>query len=98
MDGEVEKPLIDNILPSTNGYRLAIVNPTIEGNRGFEIKMAIINMSQQNQFLGAPKEDPNEHISNFNELCGTFQVHNISADANVFVCSRSLFATEQNHD
>ena len=76
-----ERPLIDYVLPTTQGYRPAIVNPAIGGNQSFEIKTGTINMIQQNQFSGAPNEDPNEHISNFNELCGTFQIHNINADA-----------------
>ena len=77
---EEEKPLLDYVLPTTHGYRSAIVNPAIDGNRGFEIKTGTINMIQQNQFSGAPSEDPNEHIANFNELCSTFQIHNIAAD------------------
>ena len=75
-----ERPLLDYVLPTTNGYRPAIVSPAIE-NRGFEIKTGMINMIQQNQFAGGPTEDPNEHLANFNELCGTFHIQNISVDA-----------------
>ena len=77
---EEEKLLIDYVLLTTNGYRLTIVNPTIEGNQSFEIKTGTINMIQRNKFFGTPNKDLNEHISNFIELCGTFQFHNIVAD------------------
>lgn len=76
-----EQPLLDYVIPMINGYRTAIVNPTIEGNRSFEIKMEMINMILQNQYSKAPNEDPNEHIANFNKICGTFQIHNIDAEA-----------------
>lgn len=72
-----ERPLLDYAILTTNGYRSAIVYPTIEGNKSFEIKTGMINMIQQNQFSGAP----NEHIANYNELCGTFQIHHIDAEA-----------------
>ena len=76
-----ERPLMEYVQPTVQGYRSAIKNPSVEGNRSFEIKLGMINMVQQNQFSGAPNEDPNEHIANFNELCDTFQIHNISTDA-----------------
>ena len=36
-----EKPLLDYVLPTTHGYRSTIVNPSIDVNRGFEIKTRI---------------------------------------------------------
>jgi len=41
-----------------------IAYPTVEGNN-FEIKPALFNLVQQNQFSGSPTEDPNLHISTF---------------------------------
>ena len=40
---------------------LAVKQPVIDVN-DFELKPALINMVQQNQFTGHPTENPNEHL------------------------------------
>ena len=48
--------------------------PTVAGNN-FEIKPALLNLVQQNQFYGSPTEDPNLHISFFLRLSGTLKAN-----------------------
>ena len=50
--------------PSMAEPQAVIVYPTVEDDN-FEIKPALLNLAQQNQFLGSPTEDPNLHISVF---------------------------------
>ena len=38
--------------------------PAIEANN-FELKLALIAMVQQHQYIGHPSEDPNEHMGRF---------------------------------
>ena len=51
------------------------------GDATFELKPALINMVQANPFCGKPHEDANAHLQHFLEVCGTFTVKNVSADA-----------------
>ena len=41
----------------------------------FELKPILINMVQHQQFKGNPSEDPNGHLSNFLQLCGTIKMN-----------------------
>ena len=43
----------------------------------FELKPALINMVQQHQFGGSSLEDPNGHLSNFLQLCGTIKMNEV---------------------
>jgi hypothetical protein len=52
---------------------------TIDGN--FELKPALINMVQASPFCGKPNEDANAHLQHFLEICSTFTIRGISADA-----------------
>jgi len=58
--------------PSTEEPQAIIVYPTVEDDN-FEIKLALLNLVQQNQFSGSPTEDPNLHISTFLRLIGTLK-------------------------
>jgi hypothetical protein len=59
---------------STEEPHAIIVYPTVEGNN-FEIKPALLNLVQQNEFSGSPTEDPNLHISTFLRLSGTLKAN-----------------------
>ena len=59
-----KRTLKEYATPSTEEPQAIIVNPTVEG-KNFEIKPALLNLVQQNQFSGSPAEDPNLHISTF---------------------------------
>ena len=60
---------------------MSITKPTVQANN-FEIKPAIIQMIQQSvRFNGDLKEDPNQHIANFLEICDTFKLNGVSDDA-----------------
>jgi hypothetical protein len=60
--------------PSTDEPHAVIVYPTVEANN-FEIKPALLNLVQQNQFSGSPTEDLNLHIATFLRLCGTLKAN-----------------------
>jgi len=62
-----EHTLKEYATPSTDEPQAIVVYPTVEGNN-FEIKPALLNLVQQNQFSGSPTEDPNLHISTFLRL------------------------------
>ena len=55
------------------------------GDMTFELKPALINMVQANPFCGKPHEDINAQPQHFLEVCGTFTIKNVSADA---ICLR----------
>ena len=78
IDAEI-RALRDYALP-TVGNASAIRRPTIAANN-FEIKPAIIQMVQNNQFSGAPNDDANAHIDNFLEICDTFKHNGVTDDA-----------------
>jgi len=69
-----ERTLKEYATPSTEEPQAIIVYPTVEGNN-FEIKPALLNLVQQNQFSGSPAEDPNLHISTFLRLSGTLKAN-----------------------
>ena len=69
--------------PSTEEPQAIIVYPTVEGNN-FEIKPALLNLVQQNQFSGSPAEDPNLHISTFLRLSGTLKANQEAVRLHLF--------------
>jgi hypothetical protein len=69
-----ERSLKEYATPYTEEPHAIIVYPMVEGNN-FEIKPALLNLVQQNQFSGSPTEDPNLHISNFLRLIGTLRAN-----------------------
>ena len=69
-------------------YATLVVMDTIFGIRrpsvpvnNFEIKPAIIQMIQANQFGVSQVEDPNAHIASFLEMCDTFKHNGVTNDA-----------------
>ena len=67
-----ERTLKEYATPSTEEPQAIIVYRTVEDDN-FEIKPALLNLVQQNQFSGSPIEDPNLHISTFLRLSGTLK-------------------------
>ena len=44
----------------------------------FELKSALINMVQQNQYRGLAHEDPNVHLATFLEICDTVKMNGVT--------------------
>jgi len=69
-----ERTLKEYVIPSTEEPCAIIMYPTVEGDK-FEIKPALLNLVQRNQFSGSPTENPNLHISTFLRLCVTHRAN-----------------------
>ena len=54
----------------------AVRQPAIEANN-FELKPALITMVQQNQFIGHPTEDPNEHLGRFLRMANIVKLNGV---------------------
>jgi len=67
-----ERTLKEYATPSTEEPQAIIMYATVEDDN-LEIKPALLNLVQQNQFSGSPTEDPNLHISTFLRLTGTLK-------------------------
>ena len=50
--------------------------PAIEVNN-FELKLALITMVHQHQFIGHPSEDPNEHMGRFMRMENTVKMNEV---------------------
>ena len=57
----------------------SIIRPVVAANI-FELKLALIQMAQQDQFGGNSTEDPNAHLANFLEICDTIKLFGVSED------------------
>ncbi|XP_074318668.1 uncharacterized protein LOC141655487 [Silene latifolia] len=72
-------PIIETMAPKH------IVNPSIQRPRieanNFEIKNALLNLVQDNQFGGGPLENPNDHLNDFLENCDMYKSNGVSDDA-----------------
>ncbi|XP_052198388.1 uncharacterized protein LOC127805673 [Diospyros lotus] len=78
---EEQKKLREYAMPKVDGISSSIQRPTVQANN-FEIKPSIIQMIQTSvQFGGFPNDDPNQHLSNFLEICDTFRFNGVSDDA-----------------
>jgi hypothetical protein len=51
------------------------------GDEGFELKLALINMVQVNQFCGKAHEDASAHLQHFMEIYSTFTIKGVERDA-----------------
>ena len=54
----------------------AVRQPAIEANN-FEMKLALITMVQQHQFIGHPSEDPNEHMGRFMRMANIVKLNGV---------------------
>ncbi|XP_062085184.1 uncharacterized protein LOC133791270 [Humulus lupulus] len=67
-------------MPVVNENLTGIAIPSI-GTNNFELKPALINMVQRNQFGGLATEDPNIHLAIFLEVCATVKMNGVTDDA-----------------
>ncbi|KAJ1696043.1 hypothetical protein LUZ63_012741 [Rhynchospora breviuscula] len=74
------KPLREFAIPALGNMKSSIEAPDIAANN-FELKPALLNMVQQNQFGVLPQEDPNLHLSIFLERSNTFKPNGVQNDA-----------------
>ncbi|XP_073024266.1 uncharacterized protein [Primulina eburnea] len=63
-------PIRDHFRPVINNHYSGIAKGTINANN-FELKPALINMVQQNQFAGTSTSDPHVHLRTFLEITDT---------------------------
>ena len=72
--------LLDTSMPGLGGTQCSIARPSINSNN-FEIKPSLIQIIQNTvQFFGMTKEDPNDHIAEFLELCDTIKMNGVTED------------------
>ena len=68
-----------NSAPTTSNIH---TRPTVNvGDNGFELKPALINMVQANQFCEKAHEDTSAHLQYFLEICSTFTIKGVTQDA-----------------
>ena len=58
---------------------LAVRQPTIDVN-DLELKPAVIRRVQQNQFIGHPTENPNEHLGRFLRIANSIKLNGVSSE------------------
>ena len=80
MEEQRPRPLRDYTLPNESEAQTSFVRSVINATN-FEIKISLIQMVQQSQFRGNAMEDPNNHLTNFMDLCGTIKINGVSDDA-----------------
>jgi hypothetical protein len=69
------KTLREFSTPTTTNIR---TRPAVNvGEEGFELKLALINMVQANQFCGKAHEDASAHPQHFLEICSTFTIKGV---------------------
>ncbi|CAJ2679749.1 unnamed protein product [Trifolium pratense] len=74
------RPLRDYAVPSEEEPHSSIAPPNIEA-RNFELKPALLQIVQQNQFSGSPTEDPNLHLSVFVQYADTIKANGVDPEA-----------------
>ncbi|XP_073049544.1 uncharacterized protein [Primulina eburnea] len=72
-----EVPIREHFRPIINAHYSGIARGTIAANN-FELKPALINMVQQNQFGGAATADPHLHLRTFLEITDTVKMNGVS--------------------
>ncbi|XP_073041879.1 uncharacterized protein [Primulina eburnea] len=72
-----EVPIREHFRPVINAHYSGIARGTIAANN-FELKPALINMVQQNQFGGAATADPHLHLRTFLEITDTVKINGVS--------------------
>ena len=80
MEEERRVTLEELYIPSVNGCGSSVAPPNVAANN-FEIKPALTQLVRQEQFGGLEEEDPNQHIHNFLQICGTIKMNGVPDDA-----------------
>ncbi|XP_073057233.1 uncharacterized protein [Primulina eburnea] len=70
-------PIRDHFRPVINNHYSGIARGAINANN-FELKPALINMVQQNQFAGTATSDPHVHLRTFLGITDTVKINNFS--------------------
>lgn len=74
------KTLREYLTPNMDGCgRSIVISPILADN--FQLKPALIQLVQQNQFGGHDSEDPRAHIVEFLQICDTVKLNEVSEDA-----------------
>ncbi|XP_062113994.1 uncharacterized protein LOC133825006 [Humulus lupulus] len=84
-----QRAVRDYCMSIVNENLTGIANPSIAANK-FELKLALVNMVQQNHFGGTATEDPNIHQAIFLEVCAILKMNGFFDDATrlrLFPCS-----------
>ncbi|XP_024033079.1 uncharacterized protein LOC112095390 [Morus notabilis] len=71
-----QRTLQDYFKPVVNENYSGIQHQQVNANN-FELKPALVNMVQQNQYGGLPHEDPNIHLATFLEICDTVKINGL---------------------
>ena len=76
-----DRAMKDYLAPTLQGCSSSITRPPVQVNN-FELKTSLIQFVQQKcQFAGLPSKGPNEHLSNFLEICDTIKIDGAMDDA-----------------
>ena len=75
-----ERTMAEYVVVSPEACATSIVRLAVTANN-FEIKPAYISLVQQEQFSGAPAEDPAEHVAHFLSILDFFKIQGASDDA-----------------
>ncbi|XP_073120835.1 uncharacterized protein [Henckelia pumila] len=67
-------PIIDHFRPTIQAHYSGIARGTINSNN-FELKPALINMVQENQFNGIATADPHLHLRTFLEITDMVKIN-----------------------
>ncbi|CAM8892596.1 unnamed protein product [Rhodiola kirilowii] len=76
----VRRTLGDYTVPRVSGFQSAIAPPGIANNT-WEIKTGLIQMVQNNQFLGRMNEDPHQHLKRFVQMCNTVKTNGVPPES-----------------
>ena len=79
-DAPAPRPLKDYAVPSQAEPHNSIAAPAIARN-DFELKPSLLSAVQQNQFSGAPTDDPNLHLSVFVQYADTVKANGVNPEA-----------------
>ncbi|XP_061358470.1 uncharacterized protein LOC133302672 [Gastrolobium bilobum] len=83
------RTLGDYMTPARVPRTASIVRPNVDANN-FELKPALLQLIQKDQFAGGSTEDPYIHLENFLLYCDTLKMNGVSWDAillRLFPCS-----------